>query len=99
MEETYDIFEALPDGSLEWRECIAGRDAAFARAGELASRSANEFRIMHLPTSSIVLVLNAKQPPAASRDASVNPNESDIVQAELPRPWWSFVRRHTKTVS
>lgn len=97
MEETYDIFEASPDGSLEWRECIDGRDAAFARAGELASRSANEFRVMHLSTSSIALVLNAKQPPA-SRDTSANPTEGEIVQAEMPRPWWSFVRRSTKTV-
>jgi hypothetical protein len=70
MDRTYDIFEVMPDGILEWRECVVGHEAAIARARERASKSANEFRIMHLPTKSIAAVLNSKEPPAARSDDS-----------------------------
>lgn len=66
MERTYDIFEVLPDGDLEWRDFAEGHDAALARARALAAGSRNEFRVMHLPTNSIVAVFNSKQSPAGS---------------------------------
>lgn len=98
MEQIHDIFEVLPDGSLEWRECVDGRDPALSRAKELAASSANEFRVMHLPTGAIVAVLNAKQPSPDSGDACRNANEAATHQGGLPAPWWSFVRRSTKSV-
>lgn len=98
MEQTYDIFEALPDGTLEWRECLDGHEAALARARELASLSTNEFRVMHLATNAIVLVLNAKQPRAGPGGESPNSEEGRAGQTDLPVPWWSLVRRPTKSV-
>lgn len=97
MEQVYDIFEALPDGSLEWRECVDERHIAIARAGELAARSANEFRVMHLPTSSVVVVLNAKEP-SQSEGGSQNPGEHQAGQGDVPVPWWSLVRRRPKSI-
>lgn len=60
MERTYDIFEIFPDGLLEWLEFVSGHEAALARAQALAAASPNEFRVMHLPTNSIVAVFNSK---------------------------------------
>jgi len=65
MDRIYDIFEMIEDGPV-WRAVVSGHDDAVTRAKELASRSMNEFRVMHLPTNSVVAVLNASQPP--SRD-------------------------------
>ncbi len=60
MERTYDIFEIFPDGLLEWLEFVSGHEAALARAQALAAASPNEFRVMHLPTNSIVAVFNSR---------------------------------------
>lgn len=64
MERTYDIFEVFPDETVEWLESVSGHEAALARAGELAAKSTNEFRVMHLPTNSIVAVLNRRESPS-----------------------------------
>lgn len=60
MERTYDIFEILPDGLPEWLEFVSGHEEALERARALAAASPNEFRVMHLPTNSIVAVFNSK---------------------------------------
>jgi hypothetical protein len=54
MNREYDLFESLPDGARIWRAAIVGREAAVAKLKELASKSANEFVAMHLPTKEIV---------------------------------------------
>jgi hypothetical protein len=54
MNREYDLFESLPDGAHIWRAAIVGREAAVAKLKELASKSANEFVAMHLPTKEIV---------------------------------------------
>jgi len=66
MERTYDIFEVLPDGLLEWLEFVSGHEEALERARVLAAASPNEFRVMHLPTNSVVAVFNAKESPSES---------------------------------
>lgn len=64
MERTYDIFEVFPDGTVEWLESVSGHDAALARARDLAAKSTNELRVMHLPTNSIVAVLSRRESPS-----------------------------------
>ncbi|HTU34825.1 MAG TPA: hypothetical protein VMF66_13575 [Candidatus Acidoferrum sp.] len=96
MGQTYDIFEVLPDGTLEWRECVEGHEAALSRTHELAARSTNEFRVVHLPTNSILIALNAKELPKPSEGDSAAPNEGGS-QTDLPVPWWSVVRSGTKS--
>jgi hypothetical protein len=54
MNRKYDLFESLPDGARIWRAAIVGQEAALTTLKELASKSANEFVAMHLPTEEIV---------------------------------------------
>jgi len=61
MEREYDLFELHPDGSLTWRGVVSGHEAAIRKLGELAAETKNEVRVMHVPTKSIVAVMNAQQ--------------------------------------
>lgn len=92
MERTYDIFEVLPDGDLEWRDFAEGHDAALARARELAAGSRNEFRVMHLPTNSIVAVFNTRQSPEESEDARRKADKNRSGDAGTSLRWRNFTR-------
>ena len=59
MERTYDIFERLPDDSMRWRASVVGHEPAIAKLKELAAKSGNEFRVMHLPTQAVIATINA----------------------------------------
>ena len=59
MERSYHIFEII-DSDPIWRECVNGHAEALARAMELARKSKNEIRVMHLPDNAVVAVLNDK---------------------------------------
>jgi len=61
MEREYDLFEYYPDGSCPWRGVVSGHEAALAKLRELATETKNEVRVMHVPTKSIVAVMNARQ--------------------------------------
>jgi len=58
MERTYDLFEIEPDGAVRWKCAIAGHELALKRLKELAQDTKNEVRVMHIPTHSIVAVMN-----------------------------------------
>lgn len=83
VERTYDIFEVFPDGEFAWRDFVEGLDATLARARELAARSTNEFRVMHLPTHSVVAVLNPRKSPAQSGDVPPAPGDGGKGDADL----------------
>jgi hypothetical protein len=55
----YDIFEMFPDGSALWRNTVTGRDEAIKRLQELSAQTANEVRLMHLPTQTVIAEMNA----------------------------------------
>lgn len=61
MERDYDLFEINPDGSLTWRGAVHGHEAAVNKLRELAAETKNEVRVMHVPTKSVIAVLNAPQ--------------------------------------
>jgi hypothetical protein len=61
MERECDLFEVNPDGSLTWRGVVHGHEAAVNRLRELAAQTKNEVRVMHVPTKSVVAVLNVPQ--------------------------------------
>ena len=83
VQRTYDIFEVLPDGEFVWRDFVEGLDATLARARELAAQSTNEFRVMHLPTHSVVAVLNAQKSPAQSGEVPPAPADGGKGDADL----------------
>jgi hypothetical protein len=58
MERDYDIFEVLPDGQPIWRAAVAGHENALRVLKELAVKTTNEVRMMHLPTKAVIAVLN-----------------------------------------
>jgi hypothetical protein len=49
-----DLFEVFPDGSLVWRDSVTGHEKAIRRLQELAALIDNEFRVMHVPTNTLI---------------------------------------------
>jgi hypothetical protein len=60
MLRTYDLFEILPDNDVLWRATITGHEDAIQKLQQLASGSAHEFRLVHLPTKTVIATINAK---------------------------------------
>lgn len=67
MDRQYDLFEILPDGAPVWRGAVSGHESAILKLRELAAETENEVRVMHVPTKSIIAVMNATK----SKDASI----------------------------
>jgi|HubBroStandDraft_6_1064221.scaffolds.fasta_scaffold1145072_1 hypothetical protein len=59
MERDYDIFEVLPDGQPIWRAAVAGHENALRVLKQLAAKTTNEVRMMHLPTKAVIAMMNA----------------------------------------
>ena len=61
MEREYDIFEVLEDGSLVWRETGLGHADSVRKMQELAAKTTNEVRMLHLPTKTLIAALNTRK--------------------------------------
>jgi hypothetical protein len=59
MERDYDIFEVLPDGQPVWRAAVGGHENGLRPLKQLAVKTTNEVRMMHLPTKAVIAVMNA----------------------------------------
>jgi hypothetical protein len=55
LDREYNIFECLPDGSVQWRGIVVGLRDARAKLEEIARDSQNDHFAMHLPTRDIIL--------------------------------------------
>jgi hypothetical protein len=62
MDRDYDLFEVFPDGSLVWRDSGTGREKAIRRLQELAKPTDNEFRVMHVPTNTLIASTKSSKP-------------------------------------
>jgi hypothetical protein len=60
MNRVYDAFEVLPDGSLIWKATIEGREDVVKQLKQVAKDSPNEFRLMHIPTKTVIATINCK---------------------------------------
>jgi hypothetical protein len=60
MNRVYDAFEVLPDGTLIWRATVEGHQRAIDELWKVAKSSENEFRLMHLPTKTVIATINNK---------------------------------------
>lgn len=58
VDREYDIFEVLEDGSLVWRESGHGHADSVNKLKALAAKTANEVRMMHLPTKTLIAAMN-----------------------------------------
>jgi hypothetical protein len=74
MDRTYDIFEIFPDGTMIWRASITGLDPAVRKFKELAHGGANEFRLMHLPTHTVIAT--TKNVPPQSKPPQQTPPQN-----------------------
>lgn len=57
--EQYDLFEIHPDGAAVWRDVVSGREQAVLKLRELSAATANEVRVIHLPTNTVVAAFHA----------------------------------------
>ena len=62
MDREYDVFEILSDGSHVWRDSATGHEKAIRRLRELVEVTDNEFRMMHLPTGSLIASMKRLKP-------------------------------------
>jgi len=58
MERDYDLFEVLPDGAPIWRESVRGHENAVQKLKELAKRTSNEVRVMHVLSNTLIASMN-----------------------------------------
>jgi hypothetical protein len=61
VDHTYDLFEVFPDGSPLWHDSVAGHEPAIEKLKELSAKTANEVRVIHLPTKTVVAAMNQSQ--------------------------------------
>jgi hypothetical protein len=61
MDRQYDLFEVTTDGSPLWLEAVTGHENAIQRLKELAAKTANEVRVIHLPTKTVIAAMNLSQ--------------------------------------
>jgi hypothetical protein len=62
MERQYDLFEFLPDGAVIWIETVAGHENAIRGLIELANETANEVRVMHVLSASLIASMSGRKP-------------------------------------
>jgi len=60
MELEYDLFERMPDGSVNWRGFARGLEKIQTRLSDLAIGTANECFAIYTPTHDVVGRVNAK---------------------------------------
>jgi hypothetical protein len=62
VDRNYDLFEVLEDGSLIWSDTGSGHMDAIHKLQDLAAQTANEVRVLHLPTRVIIAAMNTPKP-------------------------------------
>lgn len=72
MDREYDLFEIFSDGSALWRHTITGRDEAIKALQEFSAQTANEVRLMHLPTQTLIAAINT---PADGKGTGPTPGQ------------------------
>ena len=60
MDSEYDLFEIFPDGSALWRITISSHEEAIKGLREWSAQTANEVRLMHLPSNTLIAAMNTR---------------------------------------
>jgi hypothetical protein len=66
MDRDYDLFEVLPDGSVIWKEAVAGHENAIRQLVELSKQTSNEVRVMHVLSNTLIASTNGPKAQRAS---------------------------------
>jgi hypothetical protein len=67
VNQEYDLFEKFSDGSVLWKESVAGLENAVAKLKHLASLSSNEHFALHSPSNATVARMNVPKSDPAER--------------------------------
>jgi hypothetical protein len=62
MDREYDLFEVFPDGTQIWRDSVTGHEKAIQRLRELVEVTDDEFRVMHIPTKTLIASMKRAKP-------------------------------------
>jgi hypothetical protein len=62
VEREYDLFEKMPDGHLLWRSSVLGQENAIHALKELAAKTNNDVRVMHLQSQAVIATMNTPKP-------------------------------------
>jgi hypothetical protein len=57
-ENSYDVFEKVPDGGSQWLTAVVGLENANSRLKEIAGRTSNEVFLMDLHTRKVMARAN-----------------------------------------
>jgi hypothetical protein len=60
MHREYDAFEVLSDGTQIWKATIKGHEDAIRKLQEIAKGNLNEFRLIHVPTKTVIAAINTR---------------------------------------
>jgi hypothetical protein len=66
-ENSYDLFEKIPDGGSQWLTVVVGLQNANSKLQEIAGRTLNEVFVMDLHTSTVMARANVAAARAAGR--------------------------------
>jgi hypothetical protein len=58
MERDQDLFEVLPSGDVMWKASVPGHDSAILKLRELSTQTANEVRVIHLASKTLIATIN-----------------------------------------
>jgi hypothetical protein len=64
VDRTYGIIEIVAGDSPTWLRAVSGHEAAVARLKDIAAKTKNEVRPIHVPSLSIIAVMNETKTPA-----------------------------------
>lgn len=82
MQRQYDLFEKLPDGSLDFRSTIAGLECAIAALKNLSTHTDNDCVLIYLPTRTVIAMMHGTES-----------SSGDSAQPASPDRTMSLVRR------
>lgn len=71
--DEFDLFEIFRDGTALWRLTVTRREAAIEALHQLSTWTANEVRVMHLPSKTLIAA--AMNTPADSRGKESTPGQ------------------------
>jgi hypothetical protein len=60
VDRQYDIFQVLTDGTLVWREAVAGHQAGLDKLKQLALSEGCEFQLLYLPDKAVIAKINSQ---------------------------------------
>jgi len=76
MNRQYDLFEKLPDGSLDFRSTIAGLESAITALKNLSAHTDNDCALIYLPTRTVIATMHGAESSRGDCAQPASPDET-----------------------